>query len=128
MDEEFARARPAVFEDMSAQLHDLLYEGFMPDLELRRFRHYPRYLEAMRFRLEKLELDPARDARLMQQLAPWWRQYLEHIARGGIYDEALDDYRWLLEEYRVSLFAQHLGTAEKTSPKRLGEAWQAVLD
>ncbi len=127
LDAGFARQRPEVFEDMQAQLHDLIYEGFLHDLAPGRFSHYPRYLEAMRFRLERLALNPARDARLMQQITPWWRRYLDRVAAGVVYDEALDRYRWLLEEYRVSLFAQQLGTAEKASPKRLGEAWQSVI-
>ena len=126
LDERCAEARPPAHADMVSQLHDLLYEGFLLDLEPGRLFHYPRYLEAMRHRLERLEHNPARDANLLAQLAPWWQRYLDRLAGGASYDEALDRYRWLLEEYRVSLFAQHLGTAEKVSPQRLADAWAEI--
>jgi ATP-dependent helicase HrpA len=126
LDSQLERLRPGAFEDLESQLHDLVYEGFLPDVGAARFEQYGRYLEAMRFRLERLEHHPARDAQMLARIKPYWDRYLRHIARGGEYDEALDDYRWLLEEYRVSLFAQHLGTAVKVSPKRLDGAWQMV--
>jgi ATP-dependent helicase HrpA len=126
LDDAFARRRPEVHEEMQAQLQDMLYEGFLRDITPERLLQYPRYLRAMQFRLERLELNPSRDAELAALVAPWWRKYVDHIAQGQPYDEALDHYRWLLEEYRVSLFAQQLGTAQKASPQRLGEAWAAV--
>src|SRR5699024_10904100 len=87
-----------------------------------RLAHYPRYLAAMEQRLEALELDPVRDRQRMDQVAPWWQRYLERLAEGW-YTPALDRYRWLVEEYRVQIFAQELGTAERTSSKRLADAW-----
>ena len=126
LDDRFAAARPGIFEDVDAQLQDLLYEGFLRDLEPDRFQHYPRYLEAVQMRLDRVGLNPARDLQLMSELQPWWQRYLDFVAAGGVYDERVDAYRWLLEEYRVSLFAQQLGTAEKVSAKRLEQAWQSV--
>jgi ATP-dependent helicase HrpA len=120
--------RPEVFDDISSQLQDLVYEGFLRDLEPGRLQHYPRYLEAMHFRLQRQELDPARDAELMARVNVHWTRYLELIQSGVEYDEALDQYRWLVEEYRVSIFAQKLGTAEKTSTKRLSESWRKVME
>jgi ATP-dependent helicase HrpA len=55
---------------------------------------------------------------------PWWQRYLAALEQGHPYDEDMDAYRWLIEEYRVSLFAQKLRTAEKVSEKRLAEAWK----
>ena len=126
LDAGLAARRPEVHEDISTQLEDMLYEGFLRDLEPDRFAHYPRYLEAIKKRLESQELDPVRDARLMTQVREYWQQYCNLIASGAEYDEHLDHYRWLLEEYRVSLFAQNLGTAQKTSAKKLNEAWKMV--
>jgi ATP-dependent helicase HrpA len=126
LDRHLERLRPAAFEDLESQLSDLVYEGFLADIGAARFEQYPRYLEAMRFRLERLDHNPARDAQMLARIHPYWNRYLRHIATGGAYDEAMDDYRWLLEEYRVSLFAQHLGTAEKVSPQRLDDAWARV--
>jgi ATP-dependent helicase HrpA len=70
-----------------------------------------------------LEQNPVRDADRMAQVAPWWQRYRTALEAGSLYDEAMDAFRWLLEEYRVSLFAQRLGTAERVSEKRLAEAW-----
>jgi ATP-dependent helicase HrpA len=114
-------------EDLRSQLDDLVYAGFLGDLHWHNLKHYPRYLQAMLLRLDKLSQDPAADQRKRQQLGSFWQRYLDYIAAGGEYNEAVDVYRWVLEEYRVSLFAQNLGTHGKTSPKRLQQAWQAVV-
>ncbi|MFW5927314.1 MAG: ATP-dependent RNA helicase HrpA, partial [Wenzhouxiangella sp.] len=117
------QAAPAAVADMRGQLDDLMYAGFLDDIEAARLAHYPRYLEAMRLRLEALELDPVRDRQRMDAVSPWWQRYLDHLEAGGWYTPELDRYRWLIEEYRVQVFAQKLGTAGKVSKKRLAEAW-----
>ena len=120
------RQRPEVFADISSELEDMLYPGFLAELWPGRLAHYPRYLRAIEERLLALDQDPLRDARRMQAVAPWWRRYQEALAAGCLYDDAMDRYRWLIEEFRVSVFAQPLGTAEKVSEKRLREAWAAT--
>jgi ATP-dependent helicase HrpA len=112
--------------DLRSQLDDLVYAGFLDDLHWHNLQHYPRYLQAMLQRLDKLLLEPATDQRKQQQLGSLWQRYLDYIAAGGEYNEAVDNYRWMLEEYRVSLFAQTLGTHGKASIKRLDEAWRAL--
>jgi len=119
--------RPEVWEDISAQLDDLIYEGFISDIGSDRLAHYERYLLATEERLQNLGVNPASDTTRMGLIHPWWVLYLERVEEGGIYDEHLDAYRWLIEEYRVSLFAQKLGTAVKVSEKRLAQAWQTVI-
>ncbi len=114
---------PGIFADVSGQLEDMVYPGFLSDLESGRILHYPRYLNAIKERLVQVEQNPARDHQRMVKIEPWWHRYLDGIEAGCIYDDAMDAYRWLVEEYRVSLFAQRLGTAEKVSEKRLAEAW-----
>jgi len=116
--------RPEVFSDISSQFEDLLYPGFLADLESGRLQHYPRYIKAIGERLAQLEQDPQRDTRRMEQIERWWLRYLQALEAGRVYDEYMDDYRWLVEEYRVSLYAQRLGTAEKVSEKRLADAWK----
>jgi len=116
--------RPAVFDDLSSQLEDLVYPGFLTDLEPGRLEHYPRYLKAIDERLVQLEQNPARDGQRMALAEPWWRRYRNALESGCSYDEAMDEFRWLLEEYRVSLFAQRLGTAGRVSEKRLAQAWR----
>ncbi|MEJ2385487.1 MAG: ATP-dependent RNA helicase HrpA [Xanthomonadales bacterium] len=117
------RQRPDVFADISSELEDMLYPGFLAELWPGRLEHYPRYLRAVEERLLALDQDPGRDAGRMQLVAPWWQRYQDALAAGNVYDEAMDRYRWLIEEYRVSIFAQPLGTAEKVSEKRLAAAW-----
>jgi len=116
--------RPAVFDDLSSQLEDLVYPGFLIDLEPGRLEHYPRYLKAIDERLVQLDQNPARDSQRMALVEPWWRRYCNALESGCSYDDAMDEFRWLLEEYRVSLFAQRLGTAGRVSEKRLAEAWR----
>jgi ATP-dependent helicase HrpA len=120
------RRRSEAHADLESQLGDLVYPGFLAELEYGRLAHYPRYLQAIEERLVQAEQNPLRDTERQRQIEPLWRLYVEALEAGCVYDEALDAYRWLLHEYRVSLFAQRLRTAEKVSPKRLDEAWQAT--
>jgi ATP-dependent helicase HrpA len=111
---------------MRSQLDDMIYEGFLHELSPDRLEHYPRYLEAMTIRLASVEEDPFRDAARMKEIEPFWRQYLQYLEQGRDYDETVDAYRWLMEEFRVSLFAQQLGTRAKVSAARLQKAWQKI--
>ncbi len=112
----FARAS---YDDLREQLDALLEPGFLRELPPARLAHYPRYLKAMRLRGERLRQDPAKDQQRMLQVLPYWREYLKHRAAGH---DGLDELRWLIEEWRVSLFAQELKTAEPVSAKRLAKA------
>jgi len=116
--------RPEVFDDLSSQLEDLVYPGFLIDLEPGRLEHYPRYLQAIDERLVQLEHNPVRDGQRMALVESWWRRYRNALEKGCTYDDSMDVFRWLLEEFRVSLFAQRLGTAQRVSEKRLAEAWK----
>jgi ATP-dependent helicase HrpA len=115
---------PDVFDDLTSQMDDLVYEGFLIDLEPGRLEHYPRYLKAMEERLRQFDQDPVRDAKRFALVKPWWGRYRAALEAGCVYDEQMDAFRWMLEEFRVSLFAQRLGTAEKVSEKRLAQAWK----
>ncbi len=75
-------------------------------------------------RLDKLRADPARDAQRLAELRPLEQRWLRRVAeRKGASDARLDEFRWLLEELRVSLFAQELRTPQPVSVKRLEKAW-----
>jgi ATP-dependent helicase HrpA len=92
-------------------------------------RQYPRYFRAIRSRLENLPGGVPRDWEKLQEFQPRWQLYLEqarHQQAQGIVDAELTQLRWMLEEYRVSLFAQKLGTAIPVSPKRLEQQWAKV--
>jgi ATP-dependent helicase HrpA len=110
--------------EISSQMEDMVYPGFLADLEPGRISHYPRYLRGIMERLDQLEQNPQRDRQRMNLISPWWQAYLKALEEGAPYDETLDDFRWLLEEYRISLFAQGLGTEGKVSEKRLAAFWK----
>ncbi|KRE88884.1 ATP-dependent helicase [Frateuria sp. Soil773] len=118
----FARAS---YDDLREQLDGLLVPGFLRELPPARLAHYPRYLKAMRLRAERLRQDPAKDQQRMLQVLPYWRAWLQHRAAGAD-AAALDELRWLIEEWRVSLFAQELKTAEPVSAKRLARALETL--
>ncbi len=126
LDDGFFIRRPHVFNDMRSQLDDMVYEGFLHELSPARLEHYPRYLKAMCIRLASVEKDPHRDAARVKEIDPFWHQYLHFLETGQAYDAAVDEYRWLMEEFRVSLFAQQLGTCAKVSVQRLRKAWQKI--
>ncbi|HEU0276491.1 MAG TPA: ATP-dependent RNA helicase HrpA [Rhodanobacteraceae bacterium] len=113
------------YADLRSQLEALLAPGFLRDLPHARLQHLPRYLKAMRLRAEKLRGDPARDFSRMQQVSPYWRAVLDARA-GGDASVALDTLRWMVEEWRVSVFAQELKTAEPVSGKRMAQALAAL--
>ena len=116
-------------EDMKLQLRGLVFPGFMARLAPERLVHLPRYLRAMERRLDKLASHPARDTQHQRTLAPLLAQYGARRKRleeaGGVPPE-LEDFRWRLEELRVSLFAQELKTPEPVSVKRLEKRWAEI--
>jgi ATP-dependent helicase HrpA len=120
-----AKAHPQSMADMQAQLQTLVGKRFIADNDYTQLSHFPRYLKAINVRLEKLRADPSRDARLMtewQQVAmPWQRAQKDR--RG---DPKMAEFRWLLEELRVSLFAQELRTPMPVSVKRLQKVWESM--
>ena len=84
--------------------------------------NFPRYLAAVQKRLEKLSYDPGRDEKQYVKLKPHWESYKktsEYYNNSGLSGNELARYRYMLEEYRVSLFAQELGTEITVSPGKL---------
>jgi ATP-dependent helicase HrpA len=120
----------AAVTDIREQIACLVYPGFVSRTPAAWLPHLPRYLKAIRLRLDKLRAGAAgRDAQKVAEVRPLWQAYLEkkeQHARQGISDPALTQYRWLLEELRVSLFAQELKTAFPISVKRIQRQWEAV--
>ncbi|HEX5056851.1 MAG TPA: ATP-dependent RNA helicase HrpA [Gammaproteobacteria bacterium] len=119
---------PALRE-IREQLSQLVYPGFVKATPQQQLDRLPRYLKAIIVRLEKLEQNPARDRQLAAEIAPFWencKTLLEDTKRRD--KPAFRRYRWLLEEFRVSLFAQALGTSEPVSAKRLQAAWEEIKD
>jgi len=123
-------AAPYAQADLRIQLDNLLGSAFLLETPWARLTSYPRYFTAIERRLEKLTRGGgAQDAGAFKQIAPFWNQYAAaatSLREHGGFDPELEQYRWLIEELRVSLFAQELGTAEKVSPQRLEKQWQKV--
>jgi ATP-dependent helicase HrpA len=116
--------------DMTHQLALLVGPDFLAATPDRWLRCLPRFLRAMEKRVEKLRsVGPARDEELMRQVLTWSKKYddrrAQHAAQ-GVHDAALADFRWLIEELRVALFAQDLGTSVKVSGPRMEKAWSEV--
>ena len=116
-----------VADDVAAQLQRLMPKRFVSATPYAQLQHYPRYLKAITLRLDKLKGDPARDAQRLTELRPLDQRYTRRLADlKGTQDARMDEFRWLLEELRVSLFAQELRTPQPVSIKRLEKAWAQI--
>ena len=122
-------ARPAkeVADDIQAQLGRLVPKRFLGATPWLQLSHLPRYLKAIVLRLDKWRADPARDTARLAELRPIEQRYWRMVSeRKGVADARLDEFRWLLEELRVSLFAQELRTPQPVSVKRLEKVWNQL--
>ena len=118
-----------VAAELRAQLDELVYPGFVAATPWGWLPHLARFLKAMRLRWEKLPRNAERDRQQARQLAPRVERYRRAYATLGAFEpapRALVDYRWLVEELRVSLFAQELKTSVKVSPERIDKAWEEL--
>ncbi|HEC53395.1 MAG TPA: DUF3418 domain-containing protein, partial [Pseudomonas sabulinigri] len=107
------------------------YPGFARAVPAQWLAQYPRYLTAIEQRLDKLPGQVPRDRAWTDELQGFWQQYLaltEKLRREGRWDARLEEWRWMLEEYRISLFAQQLGTKMPVSAKRLAKLWREITD
>jgi ATP-dependent helicase HrpA len=119
------KAHPQVVQEVRQQLARLLSPGWLARTPWERLQHFPRYLKAASMRLDKLRADPARDARLAAELATLEAPYRREAPRRAGSAE-FEQFGWLLEELRVSLFAQELRTPVPVSVKRLTKLWQSL--
>ncbi|WP_252962443.1 ATP-dependent RNA helicase HrpA [Psychrobacter sp. PSP] len=108
-------------DDIEDQLEDLYLADFVYRMDYSHWQQYPRYLEALEIRLERLEhnLDADLDGVYALDL------HMERLA-GRADKEAISEYRWMVEEYRIQLFAQPMKTRVAVSPKRLSKMWDKV--
>jgi len=118
------KVQPEATQDAAQQLQRLVGKRFLADTPWPALQHFARYLKAITARLDKLRADPARDAARLKELQPQEQRYWRLVAeRKGAVDERMLEFRWLLEELRVSFFAQELRTPQPVSLKRLDKAW-----
>lgn len=122
-------AQAVALNDIKQQLSHLVYPGFVRETPAQWLKELPRFLKAIELRLEKLPAQVQKDRVWSIELAGQWGQYQARAgkhAQEGKRDPQLELYRWLIEEYRVSLFAQQLGTRVPISDKRLSKQWSQV--
>jgi ATP-dependent helicase HrpA len=118
------RAHAEAAADATQQLQRLMPKRFLAATPWTQLQHVPRYLKAIVLRLDKVRADPARDAARMAELKPQEQRYWRLVGeRKGAVDARLQEFRWLLEELRVSFFAQELRTPQPVSVKRLDKLW-----
>ncbi len=113
--------------DCAQQLQRLVPKQFLTATPYAQLQHFPRYLKAITARLDKWRADPGRDAARLLEIKPQEQRYWRLVAeRKGATDARMQEFRWLLEELRVSFFAQELRTPQPVSIKRLEKVWQQL--
>ena len=118
---------PEATQDAQQQLQRLMPKNFIAVAPWTQLAHYARYLKAITLRLDKYRADPARDATKLAELRPQEQRYWRLVAeRKGAVDARMQELRWLLEELRVSFFAQELRTPQPVSVKRLDKLWAQI--
>lgn len=113
--------------DIKSQINGLMPAGFLAHTPYEWLKQYPKYLNAMMLRLDKLQGNLQKDKLSQLKVAPWQEQYqgvLTTLPANEACFEQVQQLRWMIEEYRVSLFAQELGTVMPVSDKR----WKSQLD
>ncbi len=116
----------ATVADLREQIDGLVCRGFLQETPYRHLKDYPRYLRAAELRLDRLQHAPDKDRQRMNEMAPLMRKWKDRVRaarEAGRRDARLAEIRWMLEELRVSFFAQQLGTAYPVSVKRIEARW-----
>ncbi len=117
--------------DIQQQLDNLFTGNFITAIDREWLQQYPRYLMAINKRFEKSKTAATRDRQLRIEFSRLWQEYCKRqlsLEKQHIHSEQLEHYRWMLEEYRVSLFAQELKTKFPVSEKRLKTYWNNLSD
>ena len=124
-------APKAALDEVREQLAHLLPPGLFIATPMESLAHVPRYLRAVRTRLDRMPNGPQKDLAKAQQVLPFWSDYLKHregLRTRGVPAEELEAFRWMIEELRVSIFAPELKTAVPVSTQRLAEQWKRIRD
>jgi ATP-dependent helicase HrpA len=120
-------ARPA--NSWAEELDTLLPRHFLLEIPFTQLPHIPRYLKALAMRMDRAKLNPVKDRERAALVAPYLaklRALRENPPKTAAARKVAEEFRWMVEEYKVSVFAQEIGTAYPVSPKRLDEQWQRI--
>ncbi len=120
--------RSSAIPEIKQHLKRMIYENFVKEISLAQLKHLPRYLKAIQLRLARLDIDPQKDTKKAAQLAPLWETYWQRRTNDIEENPKLTEFRWKLEELRVSLFAPELKTAYPVSVPRLQKVWEMMND
>ncbi len=121
------KSAPEATADAAQQLQRLMTKRFLSTTAYAQLQHFPRYLKAITLRLDKYRADPGRDTARAAEIRPQEQRFYRLLAeRKGVLDARLAELRWLLEELRVSFFAQELRTPQPVSVKRLDKVWAQI--
>lgn len=118
--------------DIATQVAWLMFPGFLRTTPFERLKMYPRFFKALDIRIQRAKTNPSGDRAKMTRFELYWAQYAALVTDKKRATEikdyaALAEYRWMLEEYRISLFAPEVGTSAPASPVRLSALWLAAL-
>ena len=114
--------------DIAEQIGGLVFSGFAGAVPYEWLREYPRYLEAVRIRIERGNIDPAKERGKLGIVRPLWKRQIGFDDVGAPFNrKAMEEHRWLLEELRVSVWAQELKTKKPVSVLRLDKVWAEVF-
>lgn len=117
--------------DINHQLTQLFYPGLVYKTPALWLHQYPKYMRGIQQRLEKAALNPQKDKLQLAEVGPHWQRLVDYLAKEGDYrlaqNSELLDYRWWIEELRISLFAQTLKTQVPVSDKRLDKQWEQAM-
>ena len=130
--ERLETAAPAedIYDAVETQLAWLVFPGFLKAVPPERLKHYDRYLRGVRVRIDRARSNPSGDRTKESRVAPYWERYREAILSTGAKianRDALAEYRWMVEEFRVSVFAPEVRAAIPVSEKRLDAKWAEAL-
>lgn len=117
--------RYKAYGEIKQHLNALVYHGFVYEIPFERMKHMPRYLKACVLRLQRLPQDPNKDARKAEPLLSLWEDYVQVSDKNQ--QQEVIDFRWQLEELRVSLFAPELKTPFSVSAQRIQAQWNKLL-
>lgn len=122
------RLLPSAYPELEADLARLMPPDFLRHMPYEQVLHLGRFLKAIRIRAERARIDPLKDRQKAEQVQPFCDAVAELMDSEptGEKREAVEELRWMVEEFRVSVFAQELGTAQKVSPKRLCDKLERV--
>ena len=121
---------PKPYPGLAAELDGLIPKRFLLRVPYERLTHLPRYLKAMHIRAQRASLSPAKDQEKARRIQPYQVALAKIAAQTPpslAASRRRDEFRWLIEEYKVSCFAQELGTAQPVSPPRLDQLWRDTL-